>query len=272
PEAKWHFWEPVNRDNVYEGARMAFGQPVETIYDFSKADVIVSLDADFLSAGFPGTTRYARDFASRRDPDSGKMSRLYVIESTPSATGAKADHRIAVKASDIEKFAWSWSGVQTGRTFSFAENESGILKVAADDLLQHRGKSVVIPGEHLPPVVHAIAHAINEKLGNVGKTVFYIDPVLASAASHQDSLKDLVSDMRAGKADMLIILGGTRVYDAPADLGFGDALKNSNTPIRVHLGLYNDETAELCQWHVNEAHYLEAWGDTRAYDGTVSIV
>src|SRR5206468_11345835 len=91
PQAKWHYWEPVNRDNVYEGARMAFGQPVETTYKLEAADVIVSLDADFLSAGFPGTTRYARDFAKRRDPDSELMSRLYVIERTPSATGAKAD-------------------------------------------------------------------------------------------------------------------------------------------------------------------------------------
>src|SRR5262249_46241326 len=98
------------------------------------------------------------------------------------------------------------------------------------------------------------------------------DPVPASTASQSNSLKDLVSDMRAGKVDMLIILGGNPVYDAPADFGFGDALKNSNIPIRVHLGLHNDETAELCHWHVNEAHYLEAWGDTRAYDGTVSIV
>ncbi|PYV77951.1 MAG: molybdopterin oxidoreductase, partial [Acidobacteria bacterium] len=120
--------------------------------------------------------------------------------------------------------------------------------------------------------IHAIAHALNQALGNVGKTVFYSDPVLASTASQNDSLKDLVSDMRAGKVDMLVILGGNPVYDAPADLGFGDALKNSNIPIRVHLSLYNDESAELCQWHVNEAHYLEAWCDTRAYDGTVSIV
>ena len=78
--------------------------------------------------------------------------------------------------------------------------------------------------------------------------------------------------MRAGKVDLLVILGGNPVYDAPADFGFADALKNTNIPIRVHLGLHKNETAELCQWHVNEAHYLEAWGDTRAYDGTVSIV
>src|SRR5262249_25497788 len=140
------------------------------------------------------------------------------------------------------------------------------------DIESHRGSSVIIPGDHQPAIVHFISHLLNQVLGNVGKTVFYADPVLASAASHQDSLKDLVGDMRAGKVDMLIILGGTPAYDAPADFGFKDALKKSNIPIRVHLGLHNDETSELCQWHVNEAHYLEAWGDTRAYDGTVSIV
>ena len=87
-----------------------------------------------------------------------------------------------------------------------------------------------------------------------------------------ESLKDLVADMRAAKVDVLVIIGGNPAYDAPADFGFADALKSPSVPFRVHLGLYQNETAELCQWHVNEAHYLEAWGDARAYDGTVSIV
>jgi len=274
PEAKWHFYEPVNRDNVYEGARMAFDQPVETTYDFSKADVIVSLDADFLTGGFPGMTRYARDFAKRRDPDSEKMSRLYVIESTPSATGAKADHRLGVRAGEIEPCARALANfLHAGPTENVASTAwAYFFDPLVKDLESHHGASVVIAGDHQPPHIHAIAHALNQALGNVGKTVFYSDPVLASTASQNDSLKDLVSDMRAGKVDMLVILGGNPVYDAPADLGFGDALKNSNIPIRVHLSLYNDESAELCQWHVNEAHYLEAWCDTRAYDGTVSIV
>jgi MoCo/4Fe-4S cofactor protein with predicted Tat translocation signal len=263
PEAKWHFYEPVNRDNVYAGAQMAFGQPVETTYKLDAADVIVSLDADFLAAGFPGNTRYARDFAKRRDPDSEKMIRLYAIESTPSATGAKADHRAAVRTSDIARAAVMDDSVLSSYAFT---------KAFDDDLHSHAGSSVIIVGDHLPPEVHALAHARNAELGNVGKTVFYSDPVLAFTGNHNDSLKDLVSDMRAGKVDLLIILGGNPVYDAPADFGFADALKNTNIPIRVHLGLHNDETAELCQWHVNEAHYLEAWGDTRAYDGTVSIV
>src|SRR5439155_19820739 len=70
----------------------------------------------------------------------------------------------------------------------------------------------------------------------------------------------------------LFVIGGNPAYDAPADFGFADALKNTKIPLRVHLGLYQNETAELCHWHVNEAHYLEGWGDTRAYDGTASIV
>ncbi|HEX6805069.1 MAG TPA: TAT-variant-translocated molybdopterin oxidoreductase [Terriglobales bacterium] len=283
PQAKWHFWEPVNRDNVYAGAQMAFGQPVETTYKLDAADVIVSLDADFLAAGFPGMTRYARDFAKRRDPDSEKMSRLYVIESTPSATGAKADHRLGVRASSVAQVASEllFDFDPSGKTHDAIKDPSkdfggdqgaAFLSALAKDLESHHGACVVIPGEHQPPVVHAISHLLNQALGNVGKTVFYADPVLANTSSNIDSLKNLVADMRAGKVDMLVILGGNPVYDAPADFGFEDALKNTNIPTRIHVGLYNDETASLCHWHIPEAHYLEAWGDTRAYDGTVSIV
>ena len=264
----------MNRDNVLEGAKLAFGQPVETQYKLENADVIVSLDADFLYAGFPGFTRYVRDFAKRRNPDAGEMSRLYVVESTPSSTGAKADHRLPVRAQEVEAFARSlgqqrWA-VPAAR-IAGGEQEKFAASVSKD-LQSHRGSSVVIAGDHQPPAVHALAHAINQALGNVGKTVFYTDPVDANPVNQNDSLKDLVADMRSGKVDMLIILGGNPAYDAPADLGFADALKNTNIPFRVHLGLYQNETAELCQWHVNEAHYLEAWGDARAYDGTVSIV
>jgi molybdopterin-containing oxidoreductase family iron-sulfur binding subunit len=274
PQAKWHVYEPVNRDNVVEGAKLAFGQPVETRYDLSKADVIVSLDADLLYAGFPGNARYIRDFAKRRDPDAGEMNRLYVVESTPSSTGAKADHRLSMQASEIENLTRSLAisvGVNVGGVLTTAPTAK-LTATIAHDLKNHLGSCVVIPGDHQPPAVHALAHAMNEKLGNVGKTVIYTDPVDANPVNQTESLKDLVADLRAGKVQALFILGGNPVYDAPADLNFADALKNSNTPFRVHLGLYQDETAELCHWHVNEAHYLEAWGDARACDGTVTIV
>ena len=274
PEAKWHHYEPVNRDNVYAGAQMAFGQAVETTYKLDAADVIVSLDADFLYAGFPGTTRYARDFAKRRDPDSGNMSRFYAIESTPTSTGAKADHRLSVRAIAVEALARALpdADVRNSIPSGLTNQEFGFGATVWQDLSAHRGSSVIIPGDHQPPAVHALCHALNAQLGNIGKTVFYSDPVLTYTGSHNDSLKELIADMQTGKVDMLVVLGGNPVYDAPADFGFKDALKNSNVPLRVHLGLHNDETAELCHWHLNEAHYLEAWGDTRAYDGTVSIV
>src|SRR5580658_10275167 len=275
PQAKWHVYEPVNRDNVFEGAKMAFGQAVETQYKLENADVIVSLDADFLYAGFPGSTRYIRDFAKRRNPDAGNMSRLYVVESTMTSTGAKADHRLPVRASDVAAFAGHLpAAISTNEPVPTLEHpeQQKFTNALVQELRSHRGSSVVIPGDHQPLVVHVLAHEINQALGNVGKTVFYTDPVDANPINQTDSIKDLVADMRAGKVDMLFILGGNPAYDAPADLNFADALKNTNIPMRVHLGLYQDETAELCQWHVNEAHYLEAWGDARAYDGTVSIV
>ena len=274
PQAKWHVYEPINRDNVYEGAKMAFGQPLEARYDFEKADVIVSLDADFLYAGFPGSTRYIRDFAKRRNPDSGNMSRLYVVESTMSSTGAKADHRLPLRAVDVETLVRVLPVVEMMN--SNPPGLNGEQQVfAADiwrDLQGHHASSAVIAGDHQPAVVHALAHELNQALGNVGKTVFYTDPIDANPVNQAESLKDLVADMRGGKVDILIILGGNPAYDAPVDFGFADALKNTNIPLRVHLGLYQNETAELCQWHINEAHYLEAWGDARAYDGTVSII
>jgi len=266
PMAKWHVYEPVNRDNVYEGAKMAFGEPVETRYDLTKADVIVSLDADFLYAGFPGSARYIRDFASRRNPDAN-MNRLYVIESTPSSTGMKADHRISVKASMVEAFAAVLA--QNGEV---PAEYGRLVETIVADLQAHQGSSVVIVGDHQPPVVHAIAHHLNQALGNVGKTVFYTDSVDANPVNRGESLHALVEDMRAGKVDVLLILGGNPAYDAPAELEFASALKSNAVNLKVYLGTHRNETAELCQWHVPEAHYLESWSDARAYDGTVSIV
>src|SRR3984957_12027721 len=277
PQAKWHCYEPINRDNVLEGAKLAFGQPVETRYDFSKADVIVSLDADFLYAGFPGNVRYIRDFASRRNPDA-PMNRLYVIESTPTTTGAKADHRVPLRASEIGRFGQlmlatlSSATPYNGLDKTFTDREVKFADAAFEGLLQNSGSSVLIAGNHQPPSVHALAHDINSRCGNVGKTVFYSDPVDANPINQTDSVKDLVTDMHGGKVDLLIILGGNPAYDAPADLNFADVMTSGKVPMRVHLGLYQNETAELCQWHVNATHELESWGDARAYDGTESII
>jgi molybdopterin-containing oxidoreductase family iron-sulfur binding subunit len=282
PQAKWHVYEPISRDNVVEGAKLAFGEPVETRYDLSKADVIVSLDADFLYAGFPGSARYTRDFAARRNPDAN-MNRLYVVESTPSSTGMKADHRFPMRAGDIDGFtrvlvhSLSISIADSDLTMASAfptlpSEQMKFAKIVAEDIGKHRGSCAIIPGDHQSPTVHAFAHAMNQTLGNVGKTVFYTDPVDANPVNRNKSLHALTEDMRAGKVDLLLILGGNPAYDAPAELEFASALKSNAVNLKVFLGTHRNETAELCHWHVPEAHYLESWSDARAYDGTVSII
>ena len=276
PNAKWHQYEPVNRDNVKAGAQMAFGQVVDTIYHFDKADVILSLDADFLSpTGLPGFQRYARDFTSRRKMKPGvAMNRLYVVESTPSLTGVKADHRMPMRSSSIRGFAQVIAarvGVQSGlRAMLMMGEQSRWLNAVAGDFKDHRGTSLVVAGDQQPPEVHALAHAMNQALGNVGATVTYVDPVEANPVDQTTSLKDLAADMDAGKVQVLAIVGGNPAYNAPVDLGFADKL--SKVGLKVHLGMYEDETSALCQWHVPEAHPLETWSDARAYDGTISII
>src|SRR5215831_18797615 len=106
PQAKWHRWDPVHRDGARAGSKLAFGAQYDPQYKLAAADVVVSLDADFLSgAWFPGFVRYARDFMSRRQLAGTEMNRFYMVESSPTSTGAKADHRLAVTHSEVEKIA-----------------------------------------------------------------------------------------------------------------------------------------------------------------------
>jgi molybdopterin-containing oxidoreductase family iron-sulfur binding subunit len=275
PTAKWHQYDPAGRDNVREGSRLAFGQYANTIYHFDKADVVLSLDSDFLACG-PASLRYARDFAAKRRLTEGKreMSRLYVVESTVTNTGSVADHRLPMRPSEIEGFAREAAaqlGVQVAQSGTLGKiAHFNWIEAVAKDLNQHRGSSLVIAGESQPPAVHALAHAMNSALGNVGNTVVYTDPVEANPVDGTASIRDLVADINSGQVDVLLILGGNPVYNAPADLDFAAAIRK--VPLRIHLSLYKDETSELCQWHIPEAHYLESWSDARAYDGTVSII
>jgi MoCo/4Fe-4S cofactor protein with predicted Tat translocation signal len=282
PQAKWHQYEPANRDNARAGAITALGQPVNTIYHIDQAARILSLDSDFLS-GAPGTLRYAREFAARRrvTDSQHEMSRLYVVETTPTTTGASADHRWGVRPSDLEGLTFqlatrlgaqgaSGSGSSPDQRPATA-HESGWIEPVARDLQQHRGASIVIPGNEAPPSVHALAHAMNNVLGNIGKTVSYTDPLEVNSVDQRESLRELVQDIDAGRVELLVILGGNPAYNTPADLKL-DQNRLFKTTLRVHLSSHKDETSELCHWHIPEAHYLESWGDTRSFDGTATII
>jgi molybdopterin-containing oxidoreductase family iron-sulfur binding subunit len=279
PAAKWHQYEPVNQDNARAGARMAFGEPLNAIYRFENADVILALDADFLACG-PANVRYARAFADRRRLFNGAsgMNRLYVVESSMTNTGAVSDHRFPLRPSEIESFARELAaslgiqagGQSVGRQVDSKTKWRNWVDPIARDLQKHRGRSLVIAGDSQPPAVHALAHAMNQALGNAGATVVYAAPVEGNPVDQTQSLSELARDMDAGQVDLLVIAGGNPVYEAPADLKFAERMSKVKT--RVHLSLFHDETSELCHWHIPESHYLETWGDARAYDGTVTIV
>jgi molybdopterin-containing oxidoreductase family iron-sulfur binding subunit len=320
PAAKWHQYEACGRHNTHGGAVLAFGRPVNTIYHLHQADVIVSLDADFLSCG-PDSLRLARQFADKRHvltnvthkpqpkedlqegyqegaeaprvnqsaafaalntgpvhlppqvQAAGKpasqtvMNRLYVVEPSPSPTGGMADHRFVLRASEIE----TWTRDLAAALGLGAQSSAKYKEVAAiaRDLKAHSGACVVIAGDHQPAVVHALAHSINQAIGAVGKTVTYTEPIQSNPADQVDSLRELVADMSGGKVDSLLILGGNPVYSTPADLNFAGALQK--VAWKASVGLYFDETAAQCLWHVPEAHYLESWGDVRTFDGTVTF-
>ena len=219
PSLKWHQWEPAGSHSARAGARLAFGQPVNTNYDLSQADVIVALDSDFLASG-AANLRYARQFASRRRVREGTtaMNRLYVIEPMPTATGSKADHRLSLRAGDVEEFAWALATGLGAANGPKSGDNADIYKwigPIARDLERHPGASAVLAGEYQPPIVHALAHVINASLGNAGKTVLYTDPIEASPVDQLASLQDLVKDLDAGAVDLLLILGGNPAFNGP---------------------------------------------------------
>ena len=273
PGAQWHQYDPLHADNAFEGAQLAFGEAVQVRYDLSQADTVLSLGADFLGSG-PGKLRYSKDFARRRRALQARddMNRLYQVESSPSISSILADHRVPLRPADIEGLARALAGeLGIGEASPLPERvDAALFAALVDDLDRAKGSSVVIAGDDQSPAVHALAHAINSELGNIGTTVIYTEAVEAKPENHLRSITSLVADMNAGAVDTLVIIGGNPAYTAPADLDFAAALANVTTS--VHLSAYLDETSVLTTWHIPQAHFLEAWSDARAFDGTATIM
>jgi molybdopterin-containing oxidoreductase family iron-sulfur binding subunit len=284
PALRWASWEPVAEENLLAGAALATGRPLVPAFDLGAAQVVLALDAD-LFLGEREAVAYARGFAAGRPlaRESDGMNRLYAVESALTTTGAMADHRLALPSARVGGFALALAaaladaGADAGLPPGIAasvprEVPRRWLEALARDLLAHRGRSLVIAGRDQPPAVHALALAMNFALGNVGgegAPVTLAEPADLLRPSAAE-LSDLVAAMGAGSIATLVVLGGNPVFTAPADLGFEAALARVETV--VHLGLEPDETAQRSTWHLPEAHFLEAWGDCRAADGTASVV
>jgi MoCo/4Fe-4S cofactor protein with predicted Tat translocation signal len=275
PGAKWHQWDPLHNDAWTRASESVYGQALAPVYDFTQAEVVVSLGADFTSVG-PGRLRYAKDFARKRRVRSAEdsMNRLWLVESTPSPTGTLADHRLALSPDAIAHLAGFIASELGLADAPSATLPAGVdpawVAALVDDLRNSRGRSIVIAGADQSEAVNALALAINHDLGNVGRTVKLIASPEANPSVHADDLAALVDDMRANRVDTLLILGANPVFTAPADLAFAEAL--ARTRLSVHVGDMLDETALACSWHVPRTHALEAWGDARAFDGAITIM
>jgi molybdopterin-containing oxidoreductase family iron-sulfur binding subunit len=278
PEAMWHVHEPSANDYAaHHGTRGTFGEALDARYHFDQSDVVLSLDADFLGSA-EGNPRYVRDLTDRRREDLDAREgvpahRIYALESTPGLVGAMADHRVGLRASDIEHVARFIAAellgdkatkLLDGAKLPAAVSQAWIQTVARD--LKDAGEyGVVVPGKYQPPVIHRIAHIINAELEAIGKTVSFIEPVLHHERSK--SMLDLVNALGNDRVELLVCVDTNPMYDSPLVAG-----QFAKAKTRVHLGLYFDETAAQSHWHIPATHAFEAWGDTRSYDGTIAFV
>ncbi|WP_438013516.1 TAT-variant-translocated molybdopterin oxidoreductase [Sorangium sp. So ce315] len=289
PAARFTFYAPARPPHPARGAELAFGAPLQVQHDFRTADVILAIDADFL-ASMPFSVRYARQFAERRRIGSptGTMNRLYVVEPALSPTGSMADHRLRRRPSEVPAIAAAIAaelllaegarpgGVPAGALGALAPlrervraEDRPFVQALARDLARGGPASVVVVGERQPPAVHAIAHLMNTALQS-DRAAWATAGTLISAGGAEQDLAALADEIRRGGVDTLVILENNVAYTAPADLELAALLRAVRT--RVYLGLYEDETAARCDWFVPAAHDLEAWGDARAYDGTISLI
>ncbi|MFP3643926.1 4Fe-4S dicluster domain-containing protein [Paraburkholderia sp. SIMBA_054] len=277
PKARWHCHDPLHDDAGFEASQLAFGEAADMLYRFDRAAIIVSVDADPF-ADWPGGIRYAREFLRNRRSDSPQFDkRLYALDASPQLLGALADNRLSMPPHEIERTVWriaSRLGMASGDLSAIPpasdQRAARWEEVLAKRLAAHRRQSLIVAGGSVSPRTRALVHRLNEHLGNLGETIVPIAPVEAQPQNHGESIATLVEDIHSGAVTSLVMLEVNPVYDAPPDIGFEHAL--SKLPFSAHLGLYRDETALAAKWHVPATHGYEQWSDSRAFDGTASIV
>jgi MoCo/4Fe-4S cofactor protein with predicted Tat translocation signal len=286
PGLAWHEYEPLSWDNERLGTKLAFGRAVRPLARLDQCETIVTIDCDIF-VEHPAAMRYNRDFAASRRVNGtlgfdanghGRINRLWAAESTLSHTGAMADHRLAIRSEHGLPFTMALGAALGvgGQPNSELRNEKKVqqfVTVLAEELKANRGRAVVIAGRRQSPEVHALVAQINQAIDAPGKTLEYLEYPEGSPEldrpSHVASIQTLARDLAGGKVGTLIILGGNPVYDAPADLSFAAALAKVQTSI--HLSEHLNETSQVATWHLPRAHFLEAWGDARTWDGSVVV-
>ena len=281
PNAQWVTYEPYGEENIFEGHKQAFGERLRVVKHFDQADVVLSLDDDFMSqAGDKNAVANIKRFTDRRKVRSTRddMNRLYMVENDFSLTGSNADNRLRMKAGNLKNFVMALAAalaedlpeLSAYRGYMNEMNDHPWIASLKKQLLDSQGTSMVTAGQQHDPSIHATVAAINKALGNAGQTVTYLSVPHAEESNQELAFANLVDDMRKGNVDNLVMLGTNPVFTAPADLNFDEALNQVGSSI--HLSEYYDETSKLATWHINKAHFMESWGDGYSYEGTRSVI
>ncbi len=256
-------------------SRALFGRLLMAMPAYDKADVVVSFDDDFLGAG-PHQTRHALLFGKARQArQTGQgRSRLLVAEPVPTVTGASADRRLGAAIAELDDLV------------SHLANSLGVPGVAADAQLPETaqawlehvgaalknatGRSIVTVGPYQSERLHRLALLINERLGNLGRTLTYVEDRRVLAGDAGETWQRLDQLLERGSVKTLVCLNCNPVYHAPAEMRLAERF--ATLPLLVHAGLHMDETAQLARWHVPLQHDLETWSDARTLDGTATIM
>ncbi len=269
PNAKVIATSALSQQARHEGAFIAFGKALQPVFAFEKAKVVVSLDEDFLFA-WGANLASAAGWAKGRTPGAD-MSRLYVVEPTMTVTGTMADHRLRVKGSQVEGVARALAAKLGGGLSAIAggvaRNEA-LVNAMAEDLKAAGSSALIVVGERQPPIVHALAYAMNAQLGSVGNTMSFVAPPVSDTVTGPGTLSALVAEIQAGQVDTVIITANNPIYMGYADVDFAGALAKVESH---YWGLFEDETAAKATYFVNAAHALESWGELKALDGSTLI-
>ena len=276
PGARWHVHAPLKDAAADDGARLAFGHPAAPVFHLDQARCVLAFGGDPFCDG-PGAVRHAMDWSrartALREGRTADAPVLLAAEATPGLFGARADARVALAPARLEALLWRvashWLTDLAAGTLPAPDPQAAAFEARAVDALRAAGPAaLVIAGAGMSPQAHALAWALNQRLGALGRTITPIDP--PDAAPDAGTLAELADALHAGQVDTLVVLGANLAYDAPAALDMTHALQHAR--LVVHAGIAVDETAQLADWHLPLSHAYEQWSDARAHDGSATLL
>lgn len=276
PDAQLYHAEPFAETQALSVSEKVFGQPLMARRHLENADVMVCLEDDPLGSG-PFQTSLQRGWAERRRLAAKGEGRAlsFVAESIPTLTGAAATHRVAIAPSHLPDLVLALScalGERNSKTPRLNREQLNWVDLAATALKSHPGRGLISISKGAATDVQAQISHLNQRLGHFGQTLDWQAPTLLGYEPKHfwNSLEQLSRQMDGGQVAQLLILECNPLQTSPLELRIKELLQQ--VPFSLHAGLYYDESAAQCLWHLPLNHALDGWSDARAADGSACII